>query len=58
MAFVLPKEFTLETTPEPMDERAKIVEIPARLIAALCFSGDWSEAHFEKRNTRTIGCIV
>jgi len=57
MAFVLPKEFTLETTPEPMDERAKIVEIPARLIAALCFSGDWSEAHFEKETQELLDAL-
>jgi hypothetical protein len=48
MAFVMPAEYTLETTPEPLDERVKIAEIPERLIAALCFSGSWSEAHFEK----------
>ena len=48
MAFVMPSEYTLESTPEPLDERVKIAEIPARLVAALCFSGGWSEAHFEK----------
>jgi hypothetical protein len=48
MAFVMPEEFTLETTPEPLDNRVKIVEIPARLVAALRFSGSWSESHFEK----------
>jgi hypothetical protein len=48
MAFVMPEEFTLETTPEPSDSRVKIAEIPERLVAALCFSGGWSEAHFEK----------
>ena len=48
MAFVMPKEYTLETTPEPLNHNVKIVEIPSRLIAALCFSGGWSEAHFEK----------
>jgi len=48
MAFVMPEEFTLETTPEPSDNRVKIAEIPERLVAALCFSGGWSEAHFEK----------
>ena len=57
MAFVMPKEFTLETTPEPMDERVKIVEIPARLIAALCFSGDWSEAHFEKETQELLDAL-
>ena len=48
MAFVMPAEYTLESTPEPLDERVKIAEISARLVAALCFSGGWSEAHFEK----------
>jgi hypothetical protein len=48
MAFVMPEEFTLENTPEPSDNRVSIAEIPERLIAALCFSGGWSEAHFEK----------
>lgn len=48
MAFVMPEEFTLETTPEPLDNRVKIAEIPARLVAALRFSGSWSESHFEK----------
>ena len=48
MAFVMPAEYTLETTPEPLDKRVKIAEIPARFIAALCFSGGWSESHFEK----------
>ena len=48
MAFVMPKEYTLETTPEPLNNYVKIAEIPSRPIAALCFSGGWSEAHFEK----------
>jgi hypothetical protein len=48
MAFVMPEEFTLETTPEPSDNRVNIAEIPERLVAALCFSGGWSETHFEK----------
>jgi hypothetical protein len=48
MAFVMPEEFTLETTPEPSDSRVIIAEIPERLVGALCFSGGWSEAHFEK----------
>jgi len=48
MAFVMPAEYTLENTPEPTDERVKIVQVPARIVAALCFSGGWSETHFEK----------
>jgi len=49
MAFVLPAEFTFETTPEPLDNRVKIEELPARAVAALRFSGSWSEDRFEAK---------
>jgi len=35
----------------------KIAEIPARLIAALCFSGGWSEAHFEKETLELLNAL-
>jgi len=49
MAFVMPAEFTFETTPEPLDNRVKIEELPARAVAALRFSGSWSEDRFEAK---------
>ena len=49
IAFVMPDGFTLETTPEPLDDRVKIVEIPERVVATLRFSGRWSDAVFEKK---------
>jgi effector-binding domain-containing protein len=49
MAFVMPSEFTPETTPEPLDPRVKIEELPARVVAVLRFSGSWSEDHFEAK---------
>jgi len=49
MAFVMPSEFDLETTPLPIDSRLKIEEVPSRLVAVLRFSGSWSEAHFEEK---------
>jgi hypothetical protein len=57
MAFVMPTVYTLETTPEPLDERVKIAEIPARLVAAQCFSGGWSEAHFEKETQELLRAL-
>jgi hypothetical protein len=47
MAFFMPEEFTLENTPDPSDNRVIITEFPERFVAALCFSGGWSEARFE-----------
>ena len=49
MAFVMPSEFSLENTPEPLDNRVKIEELPARELAVLRFSGTWSEKHFEAK---------
>jgi effector-binding domain-containing protein len=50
MAFVMPAEFSLETTPLPLDNRVTIKEVPSRLVAVLRFSGSWSEAHFEEKS--------
>ena len=50
LAFVMPEGLKLETTPEPLDERVKIVEIPKRVVAALKFSGRWSNSIFKKKS--------
>ncbi len=50
LAFVMPEGLTLETTPEPLDERVKIIEIPERDVAALKFSGRWSNSIFKKKS--------
>ena len=49
IAFVMPEGFTLETTPEPLDDRVKILELHERLVAALQFSGRWSSSIFKKK---------
>jgi effector-binding domain-containing protein len=50
LAFVMPEGLTLETTPQPLDERVKIVEIPERIVAALRFSGRWSNSIFKNKS--------
>jgi len=50
MAFFMPDAYTLETTPEPLDERVKILEVQERHVAALRFSGRYSESIFESRS--------
>jgi len=49
IAFIMPEGFTLETTPEPLDDHVKIVEIPERVVATLRFSGRWSTSLFKKK---------
>ncbi len=54
MAFVMPPEFSLETTPLPLDNRVKIEEVPSRLVAVLRFGGSWSEEHFEEKTKQLL----
>jgi len=49
IAFIMPEGYTIEKTPEPLDDRVKIVEVPERVIAALRFSGRWSNSIFKKK---------
>ena len=49
IAFVMPEELTLQTTPEPLDDTVKIMEIPPRVVAALRFSGRWSNSAFSRK---------
>jgi hypothetical protein len=46
--FTMPAEYTLETLPEPTDERVKLAEEPGRWMAAVRYSGTWSEEGYRK----------
>jgi hypothetical protein len=54
LAFIMPKEYTLETTPEPLDNRVQIVEVPERTVAALRFSGRWSDSIFKEKTKQLL----
>jgi len=57
IAFIMPEGFTLETTPEPLDDHVKIVEVPERVVAALKFSGRWSNSTFKKKTEELLAEI-
>ena len=57
IAFIMPEGYTIETTPEPIDDRVKIVEVPERTIAALRFSGRWSNSIFKKKSEELLAEI-
>lgn len=46
--FMIPEKYTLESLPQPIDERVHFVQHPARRIAAIRFSGSFSQVNFEK----------
>jgi len=45
VSFVLPKDITLSTAPEPIDERVKLREVSGHTLAAIRYSGFWSQAN-------------
>ncbi len=50
--FVLPKDITLATAPEPIDERVHLREVPATTWAVIRYSGSWSQSNYEEHLTR------
>jgi hypothetical protein len=46
--FAMPREWTLETLPEPLDPRVKLREVPARKFAVIRYSGFWSERRYRE----------
>ncbi len=55
IAFVMPEEYTLETTPKPNDERINIQHIPKRYVAALKFTGRWKSSNFARKSEQLLG---
>ena len=46
--FVLPKDVTLESAPEPLDPRVRLRLEPARQWAVIRYSGTWSQANYDE----------
>lgn len=46
--FVLPKDVTLATAPDPLDPRVRLREEPEALRAVIRYSGTWSQANYDE----------
>jgi hypothetical protein len=49
IAFLMPSKYTMETLPEPLDERIALKEVSGRLMAVVRYSGTWSRKRYEKK---------
>ena len=46
VSFMMPASYTLETLPEPEDPTVTLRQVPARRMAAVRYSGFWSEKNY------------
>jgi hypothetical protein len=52
VAFIMPAKYTLETLPKPKDPRINLTQIDSQVMAALRFSGYFSESKVRKAKKR------
>ncbi len=57
-AFFMESEYTMATLPKPIDTRIRLVEKPARVIAARRYSGRWSTANYQKHEGALIAALA
>ncbi|RPJ37525.1 MAG: heme-binding protein [Deltaproteobacteria bacterium] len=48
ITFLMPSSYTLQTLPEPLDPKVQIKEVPGRYLAAVTYSGTWSQTRYEE----------
>jgi hypothetical protein len=46
--FMMPSGFTLATLPEPLNTQIGLREVAPRTYAVIRYSGNWSQANYEK----------
>ena len=57
-AFVMERKYSLKTLPQPNDERIRIVAREGRVVAALRFSGRWSEGNIGKHQRQLLDTLA
>ena len=51
ITFLMPSEYDLETLPKPNDTGVRLTKESGRLVAAVKYSGTWSEEGYEKNKS-------
>ena len=51
VSFTMPSKYTLDTLPEPLDSSIVLRQVPAQKVAAIRYSGTWSQKKYIKNKT-------
>lgn len=52
VSFMMPGSFTMDSIPTPKDQRIALRRVPERTMAAIRYSGFWSESGYQKNRAR------
>ena len=55
--FIMPSEYSLETLPEPADERVVLREVPEKTVAVLRYSGRSNKAGYERHEEQLLAAL-
>ena len=51
ITFTMPAKYTMETLPEPLDDRVRLKHEAGGLMATIRYSGTWGETRYEEQET-------
>ncbi|MEW8438344.1 MAG: heme-binding protein [Candidatus Thiodiazotropha taylori] len=57
VSFMMPNEFTIETLPIPNDSKVTLREVPPQRMAAIRYSGFWSESSYLEHKAELVQWI-
>ncbi|MBW9261727.1 MAG: heme-binding protein [Candidatus Thiodiazotropha sp. (ex. Lucinisca nassula)] len=57
VSFMMPSEFTIETLPIPNDSKVTLREVPPQRMAAIRYSGFWSESSYLEHKAELVQWI-
>ena len=57
VSFLMPAKYSLQTLPVPLDPNVVIKQIPARTLAAIRYSGTWSQKRYENHKAKLLEFI-
>jgi hypothetical protein len=52
--FTMPSGYTMSTLPKPRDPRVELVAVPHRRVAAVTFSGFWSDSNLQSHRAQLL----
>jgi len=57
LSFVMPSRYTLDTLPEPLDQRIRLREEPAKLMAVRRYTGRWTQSNYRENESLLLTAV-